>query len=149
MSLVGIVRTCASCGARNRTPPLHLADTGKCGKCQAPIPPVAEPLDVDPALFDAIVNSVQVPVLVDFWAEWCAPCRMAAPHVKKLAAEMSGKAIVLKVDTEEHQDLAGRYEVRGIPNFVVLKNGHVVSQQAGLAPPAEMKRWLETAQAAA
>jgi len=74
---------------------------------------------------------------------------MAAPHVKKLAAEMAGKAVVLKVDTEEHPELAGRYEVRGIPNFVVLKNGHVVMQQAGLAPMPEMKRWLETARAAA
>jgi thioredoxin 2 len=149
MSTDGIVRTCASCGAKNRTPPQHLAATGKCGKCHAVLPPVAEPLDVDPALFDAIINSVSVPVLVDFWAEWCGPCRMAAPHVKKLAAEMAGKALVLKVDTEEHGDLAGRFEVRGIPNFVVLKNGHVVFQQAGLAPPAEMRRWLETAQAAA
>jgi thioredoxin 2 len=149
MSAEGIVRTCASCGTKNRTPYPHLADSGKCGQCKQPLPPVAEPLDVDPAQFDAIIRSVSVPVLVDFWAEWCGPCRMAAPHVKKLAAEMAGKAIVLKVDTEEHGELAGRYEVRGIPNFVVLKNGRVVSQQAGLAPMTEMKRWLETARAAA
>jgi thioredoxin 2 len=149
MSTEGIVRPCPACGTRNRTPAKHLADTGKCGKCQAPLPPVADPLEVDPAQFDDIINRSPVPVLVDFWAEWCGPCRMAAPHVKKLAAEMAGKALVLKVDTEEHPELAGRYEVRGIPNFVVLKNGHVVSQQAGLVPVAEMKRWLEMAQAAA
>jgi len=149
MSTEGIVRPCPSCGARNRTPARHLADTGKCGKCQAALPPVAEPLDVDPTRFDDIIQNAPVPVLVDFWAEWCGPCRMAAPHVKKLAAEMAGKAVVLKVDTEEHPELAGRFEVRGIPTFVVLKNGHVVSQQAGLVPVAEMKRWLETARAAA
>jgi thioredoxin 2 len=149
MSTEGIVRPCPSCGAKNRTPMRHLADTGKCGKCQAALPPIGEPLDVDPVQFDQIINSVPVPVLVDFWAEWCGPCRMAAPHVKKLAAEMAGKAVILKVDTDAHQELAGRYEVRGIPNFVVLKNGQVVSQQAGMAPPAEMKRWLEMAQAAA
>jgi thioredoxin 2 len=149
MATEGIVRSCAACGAKNRTPTKHLADTGKCGGCKAALPPVSEPLDVDTALFDQIVGSVSVPVLVDFWAEWCGPCRMAAPHVKKLAAEMAGKALVLKVDSDEHQDLAGRFEVRGIPNFVVLKNGHVVSQQAGLVPAAEMKRWLENAQSAA
>jgi thioredoxin 2 len=145
----GIVRTCASCGAKNRTPYAHLADTGRCGRCKNPVPPMAEPLDVDPTAFDQIVSGVAVPVLVDFWAEWCGPCRMAAPHVKKLAAEMAGKTVVLKVDTDAHPDLAGRYEVRGIPNFVVLKNGRVVAQQAGLAPMPEMKRWLETARAAA
>jgi thioredoxin 2 len=149
MSVEGIVRSCASCGAKNRTPYSHLADSGKCGQCKQPLPALAEPLDVNPTEFDGIVGSVTVPVLVDFWAEWCGPCRMAAPHVKKLAAEMAGKALVLKVDTDAHGDLAGRYEVRGIPNFVVLKNGRVVSQQAGLAPMAEMKRWLETARAAA
>jgi thioredoxin 2 len=149
MSVDGIVRSCAACGAKNRTPFSHLADSGKCGQCKAALPPLAEPLDVDPAQFDGIIRSVSVPVLVDFWAEWCGPCRMAAPHVKKLAAEMAGKALVLKVDSDEHGELAGRYEVRGIPNFLVLKNGQVVSQRAGLAPMAEMKRWLETAQAQA
>jgi len=149
MSTEGIVRPCPSCGARNRIPPRHLADTGKCGKCQAALPALAEPLDVDLAQFDLIVAGATVPVLVDFWAEWCGPCHMAAPHVKKLAAEMAGKAVVLKVDTDEHGELAGRYEVRGIPNFVVLKNGHVISQNAGAAPITEMRRWLEMARAAA
>jgi thioredoxin 2 len=149
MSVDGIVRTCPSCATKNRTPFNHLADSGKCGKCQQELPPLAEPLDVDPVEFDQIVRSVAVPVLIDFWAEWCGPCRMAAPHVKKLAAEMAGKAVILKVDTDAHGELAGRYEVRGIPNFVILKNGRVVAQQAGLAPLAEMKRWLESARAAA
>src|SRR5205085_592332 len=80
------------------------------------LPPLSEPVDADPALFDEIVGSVAVPVLVDFWATWCPPCRMAAPHVKKLAAEMAGRAVVVKVDTDQHPELAGRFEVRGIPN---------------------------------
>jgi thioredoxin 2 len=110
--------------------------------------PVAEPIDADVAAFDDAVSSSPLPVLVDFWAEWCGPCRMAAPEVKKVAASMAGRALVLKVDTERHPELAARYNVRGIPNFVVLRGGRVVSQHAGLAPAHEMQRWLESAGAA-
>jgi thioredoxin 2 len=145
MTTGGIVRPCAACGQKNRIPAKHLADSGNCGNCKTALPPLGEPLDVDEAHFDEIIHGAQVPVLVDFWAEWCGPCRMAAPHVKKLAHEMAGKAIVLKVDTDAHGEVAGRYEVRGIPNFIVFKGGHVISQQAGLVPAAEMKRWLEQA----
>jgi thioredoxin 2 len=148
MTTHGVVRVCTGCGTKNRIPAQHLTDAGRCGKCKAALPPVAEPIDVDTALFDEVVSAVKVPVLVDFWAAWCGPCRMAAPHVKKLAEEMAGKAVVLKVDTDAHPELGARFEVRGIPNFVVLKDGKVVSQQAGVVPAAQMKHWLETAQAA-
>lgn len=145
----GIVRVCAACGARNRIPAEHLADVGRCGKCKAALSAIAEPLDADEGLFDQVAQSARVPVLVDFWAAWCGPCRVAAPHVKKLAEEMAGKAIVLKVDTDKHPGLSARYRVQGIPNFVVLKQGKVVSQQAGVVPAAQMRKWLEAAAAMA
>jgi thioredoxin 2 len=142
-----VIRNCPACRKPNRIPARHLADTGRCGSCKSPLSPLSEPLEVDDTSFAQVVDEATVPVLTDFWAEWCGPCRMAAPEVRELAREMAGKALVLKVNTEENQQVAARFGVQSIPNFVVLKNGRVVFQQAGLVPRAEMRRWLESAQA--
>ena len=142
-----VVRTCSSCKKGNRIPARHLSDAGKCGACKATLPPLNEPLEVDDSSFNEVVAEAKVPVLTDFWAEWCGPCRMAAPEVKELAREMAGKALVLKVNTEDSPQTSSQFRVQSIPNFVVFRNGKPVFQRAGLAPRAEMRRWLETAQA--
>lgn len=137
-----MLRDRPACGKTNRIPAAHLADAGKCGACKATLGPVGAPIPADATLFDEVVAQAKVPVLVDFWADWCMPCRMAAPEVDKVARELAGRAIVLKVDTDAHPEVAARYGVRGIPNFVVLERGRVTKQHAGLVRSSDMIRWL-------
>lgn len=107
------------------------------------------PIDVpDRATFDELVRGARVPILIDFWAAWCGPCRMVAPEVKRVAHELAGHALVLKVDTERLPELAARYQVQGIPNFVVIRDGRVVRQQAGAMRARDLARLVDGARAA-
>jgi thioredoxin 2 len=140
-----MIRPCSACGAHNRVPAKHLSDTGRCGFCKATLPPVSQPIEVAATEFSEITREAKVPVLVDFRAEWCGPCRMAAPEVHELAREMAGRGLVLKVNIEEYPTVAAQFRVQTIPYFVLLRGGIIIADRTGVVPRAEMRRWFATA----
>jgi len=105
---------------------------------------VAAPVEISPAEFDEIVRDSKVPVLVDFWAEWCGPCNMIAPFLDELAAEMAGKVTVAKVNIDENPQTPRKYGVRGIPTMMLFKGGQVAATKIGALPKSKLYEWVES-----
>ena len=135
------VVTCLHCGKRNRVP--SVADgVPRCGNCHNALPWIAEAGDDD---FAAVAERASIPVLVDFWATWCGPCRMVSPALEQLATERAGVIKLVKVDVDRAPALGRRFQIQAVPTLLVLRGGEVAARQAGAAPVAVLRRWLDDA----
>jgi len=132
---------CPACARWNRIDAGRVAAGPRCGACKAAIP-LDRPLHLDDATFDRVLAGTTLPVLVDFYADWCAPCRSMAPAVDALARESVGTALIAKVDTEAAQQTAARFRITGLPTVAVFRGGREVRRQAGAVPIQALRQML-------
>jgi thioredoxin 2 len=138
---------CAFCQTWNRVEAARAADRPKCGKCSRPIL-LDRPIPLDDETFDRTVQSAEVPVLVDFYADWCGPCKVMAPFVDELASRYVGRALVAKLNTDRAQQTAMRFQIRGIPTTIAFRDGKPVAQKTGAMPLPALQALLDGAIAA-
>lgn len=140
----GVRVPCPACGATVRLSYAKLGAPARCARCHGPIAPPAEPVPVpSEAAFEAATAASALPVVVDFWADWCPPCRMLAPELEKAARARAGRALVLKVDTEALPALSRRFGIRSIPTLVVLADGREATRSSGAVPVASIEKLLD------
>ncbi len=145
----GVVVSCPSCGQKNRLLYGRLADTVRCARCKTALSAPAAPVEIHSAGdFDRLVAQASIPVVVDYWAPWCGPCRMVAPELEKVAARNAGRLLVVKVNTDELTDLGERFGIRSIPTLAVFAGGHEVARTAGARPADDIERFVKDAAAA-
>jgi thioredoxin 2 len=134
---------CPHCDAINRVPSARLGDGPQCGVCHKPLCP-GTPLALTPANFRRQLDESDLPVLVDFWAPWCGPCRMMAPVFEQAAARFAASVRLAKLNTEEHPQLAGQFGIRGIPTLILFHRGREVDRLSGALPFPQLVSWIES-----
>ena len=146
----GVIVPCPSCSTKNRLAYEKLGDAVQCGQCKQPIKVPQEPIEVrSTADFDQLIAKSSLPVVVDYWAPWCGPCRMVAPELQKVATRQAGRAIVVKVNTDELADLGQRFGIRSIPTLAVFGGGKELVRESGARPAEAIEALIARAQAAA
>jgi thioredoxin 2 len=144
LDTTGVITTCPNCGQRNRI--VFNAREARCGKCRADLPAPSEPIEVpDEASFDALVQHAPYPVVIDFWAPWCGPCRMVAPELARVASTHAGRIIVAKVNTDEVPELGDRFRIRSIPTMAVFESGREVARTSGAMPAPQIEAFVRGA----
>ncbi|WP_369920897.1 thioredoxin TrxC [Marinomonas polaris] len=133
---------CQSCTTKNRVPKDKLGNKPLCGKCKQPVLSTS-PVKGSDQNFRRYITDNDLPVVVDFWAPWCGPCKQFAPIFEQVAGEMSIQACFLKLDTEQSQTTAGGYNIRSIPTLMIFHHGKEVARLSGALPKAQFKQWLE------
>jgi thioredoxin 2 len=142
----GVVVTCGSCGQKNRVLYARLGDAVRCGKCKTELSATSVPLEVTSSQdFDRLIAAASVPIVVDYWAPWCGPCRMVAPELAKVAARANGKFMVVKVNTDALNDLGERFGIRSIPTMAIFKGGREATRTTGARPAADIEAFVAQA----
>ncbi len=137
-----VLLPCPACTTVNRVPRARLADGPVCGSCKQSLFS-GHPVELSSQSFDAQIKRSGIPVVVDFWAPWCGPCRTMAPHFERASAELEPRMRFAKLDTESAQDVAARYGIRSIPTMIVFRDGREVARRSGALDSRSLVEWLK------
>ena len=146
----GVIVTCPSCGQQNRIAFDQLASSIRCGRCKNELHPPSAPMEIaTTADFDRLAGRASIPVVVDFWAPWCGPCRMVAPELAKVAERNRGRLLVVKVNTDVLDDLGNRFGIQSIPTLAVFAGGREVGRTTGVRPARDIELFINQSIASA